>query len=245
MTKTEQFLDAINDLPDELILEAGEHRARRRTYRRALRTALIAAALAMLLSVTAYAAGGSLAGQHNSPKPGMSWSSLSKLPKAERALGLAVTVPERFESGFIFQKMNLSCIEITDDAGNVMETYPELNVRYDSGESTFELNIMAERPQPHNGAWTTYDYEGVTLWCESFTYMAVPENYRETEEDLRRKERGELMIGWGADTIEILPSSFVQFTLDGALYNLLSMDGTEAETLCAMAEEIIRTNRGA
>ena len=53
MTKTEQFLDAINDLPDELILEAGEHRARRRTYRRALRTALIAAALAMLLSVTA------------------------------------------------------------------------------------------------------------------------------------------------------------------------------------------------
>ena len=53
------------------------------------------------------------------------------------------------------------------------------------------------------------------------------------------------MIGWGADTIEILPSSFVQFTLDGALYNLLSMDGTEAETLCAMAEEIIRTNRGA
>ena len=128
--KTDVFLDAMNELPDDMILDAGAARAKPRPHRRLLRTALIAAVMALLLSVTAYAAGGSLAGQHSSSLLGLNWTSLNKLPRAEKRLGLAVTVPERFENGFAFERMTLQYTEVTDDAGETVETFPELNVYY-------------------------------------------------------------------------------------------------------------------
>lgn len=238
--KTDVFLDAMNELPDDMILDAGAVRAKPRPHRRLLRTALIAAVLTLLLSVTAYAAGGSLAGQHNSSRLGLSWTSLSKLPRAEKRLGLAVTVPERFENGLAFERMTLQYTEVTDDAGETVETFPELNVYYGAGGKRLSLDIMAERPQLHNGEWTTRECGGVTLWCQAFTYLAVPESYCPSEEEKARVESGELMIGYGASEVQRMESSFVQFKLGGALYNLLSMDGTDVEALCTMAEEIIR-----
>lgn len=241
--KTDIIFDAMNALPDDMILDAGAVRAKPHPRRSSiLRTALIAAVMALLLSVTAYAAGGSLAGQHSSSLLGLNWTSLNKLPRAEKRLGLKLTVPERFENGFAFERMTLQYTEVTDDAGETVETFPELNVYYGAEGKQLSLDIMAERPQLHNGGWTTRDCDGVTLWCHAFTYLAVPESYLPNEEETARIESGELMIGYGASEVLRMESSFVQFELEGALYNLLSMDGTGVETLCAMAEEIIRAS---
>ena len=96
--KTETFLDVMNELPDDLILDAGTVREKHVPgSRRILRTALIAAVLALLLSVTAYAAGGGLAGYVSSTRPGAVWTTLGAIPRAERKLGVTLTVPERLK----------------------------------------------------------------------------------------------------------------------------------------------------
>ena len=130
--KTEEFFETMNDLPDELILDVGALRAKPvPARRRVLRTALIAAVLVLLLSVTAYAAGGGLAGYHNARQPGAVWNTLGALPGAEKKLGVPLTVPERFENGFTFQQMSLHYTNRTDDDGRIIETFPVLDVRYE------------------------------------------------------------------------------------------------------------------
>lgn len=236
--KSADILNALSDLPDDMIFEA-RPTAAVRPRRRILRTALIAAVLAMLLSVTAYAAGGSLAGLRSSLRPGRSWTDLDRLPQAEKLVGVDITLPESYLNGFVFEKMEVHYTERTDDDGAVVETFPSLDARYVRDGSRVKVGVTAERPQAHEGNWQRREVEGITVWYRSFTYLGVPEDYRPSEAEQARVERGELMIGYGADRVETLSTSFARFTLDGALYNLLNMDGLPVQELCAMAEEII------
>lgn len=238
--KSIDILNALSELPDDMILDARPTVAVR-PRRRVLRTALIAAMLAMLLSVTAYAASGNLAGLNTSLRPGRQWTSLDKLPKAEKLVGVGITLPESFANGFAFEKMDVHYTDRTDGDGAVVETFPSLNASYDRDGFRVTVDVTAERPMSsYEGYWHSREVEGITVWYRSFTYLAVPEDYRPGEDELARIERGELMIGYGADQVETLSSSFAQFTMDGAQYDLLNMDGLGGEELCKMAEEIIR-----
>lgn len=237
--KSLDILSALSELPDDMILDARPTVAVR-PRRRVLRTALIAAMLAMLLSVTAYAASGNLAGLNTSLRPGRQWTSLDKLPKAEKLVGVGITLPESFSNGFAFEKMDVHYTDRTDGDGAVVETFPSLNARYGRDGSQVTVEVMADRPQSYEEYWHSRKIEGVTVWYRSFTYLAVPEDYRPGEDELARIERGELMIGYGANAVETLSTGYAQFTLDGALYDLLNMDGLGGEELCKMAEEIIR-----
>lgn len=236
--KSLDILSALSELPDDLIAEARPTAVRPK--RRILRTALIAAALAMLLSVTAYAASGNLAGLSTSRRPGRQWTSLDKLPKAEKLVGVGITLPESFSNGFAFEKMEVHYTDRSDGDGAVVETFPSLNARYGRDGSQVTVEVMADRPQSYEEYWHSRKIEGVTVWYRSFTYLAVPEDYRPGEDELARIERGELMIGYGANAVETLSTGYAQFTLDGAQYDLLNMDGLGGEELCKMAEEIIR-----
>lgn len=235
---SDQILSALGELPDDMLLEARTGKARS-PGRRAVRTILFAALIAMLLSVTAYAAGGSLAGWKTSLKPGWTWHSLERLPRAERKLGFSVIVPEDFENGFSFDKMALEFTDVTDDRGEVMETFPELNVHYRRGDETVYLDIMADRPQQFTGTWITREASGVTLFGKQAQYKLVPEDYQRTEEDMALQESGELTISWGGDAISYFTVSYVQFKLGDGAYSLMSMEGMELEELFMMAEEIV------
>jgi len=245
--KIDTLMNALGELPDEMILEASPacaaqarpQRAARPRRRRILRTTLIAAVLVMLLSVTVYAAGGGLGGLFTYQDE--SWTSLDRLPRAEKKIGLDMIVPEEFSNGFRFEKMAITMTDEINETGEVVESYPSLSVHYGHAGESVRLEIMADRPQPHNGSWEQREIDDVTLWCEDFTLMVVPEGYRPTEEELARAERGELMISYGSDEVQIMSSSFVQFTLDGGLYSLLNMDGMRVDELADMAAEIIRS----
>lgn len=242
--KTEAFFDAMNDLPEDLIVEAGtvrtKHVPRRR---RILRTALIAAVLALLLSVTAYAAGGSLAGYNSALRPGAVWSTLRALPRAEKKLGAPLTVPESFSNGFTFREMDLRYTNRTDDDGAVVETFPVVDVRYKRDGMTVTLNLKRERQMPHGQGWTERESGGASVWCKSQTYKFVPVDYQVTEEDLARQASGELTISWGTERIQTHAVSTALFTLEGADYLLMSMEGLPADELFAMAEEIIQSGK--
>ncbi len=235
----DSLMQAMNELPEDLIAEALETE-RRVPVRRILRTVLIAALIAVLFSVTAYAAGGGLGGIVTSRKPGRAWKNLDALPKAERMLGRELVVPERFACGFVFENMNVSYSDVVDDDGAVVETYPEFYAQYSREKEQLHLNIRAGTNQVSGSGWTEREQDGVTLYCHSFIFKAVPVDYQETEEDRAQKETGELMLSWGSDRIETYAMGFVNFELDGSDYALFSYDGLAMDELCAMAGEIIR-----
>ena len=236
----DSLMQAMNELPEDLIAEALKPQ-RRVPVRRILRTVLIAALIAVLFSVTAYAAGGGLGGIVTSRKPGRAWKNLDALPKAERMLGRELVVPERFACGFVFENMNVSYSDVVDDDGAVVETYPEFYAQYSREKEQLHLNIRAGTNQVSGSGWTEREQDGVTLYCHSFIFKAVPVDYQETEEDRAQKETGELMLSWGSDRIETYAMGFVNFELDGSAYVLFSYDGLAMDELCAMAGEIIRT----
>lgn len=235
----DRLMQAMNELPEDLIAEALKPQ-RRVPVRRILRTVLVAALIAVLFSVTAYAAGGGLGGIVTSRKPGRAWKNLDALPKAERMLGRELVVPERFACGFVFENMNVSYSDVVDDDGAVVETYPEFYAQYSREKEKLHLNIRAGTNQVSGSGWTEREQDGVTLYCHSFIFKVVPEDYQETEEDRAQKETGELMLSWGSDRIETYAMGFVNFELDGSDYALFSYDGLAMDELCAMAGEIIR-----
>ena len=51
---------------------------------------------------------------------------------------------------------------------------------------------------------------------------------------------GALVIRRGSDSVDVLSVCLVQFSLDGADYCFIGMDGTSSEELRAMAEQLIR-----
>ena len=237
--KTEEFLDVMNELPNDLILDAGA--AREKTVprrRRVLRTALLAAVLTLLLSVTAYAAGG-FTGYIFTTGRGVTWTSVDKLPRAERKLGLRLSVPESFSNGFSFREMTLLDTSRINDEGQVTETYPELSASYQTSGAVCSLFVSGERPEPHGAGAAARECGGVTAWGRSQDYKAVPEGYELTEEDNARRASGELTISWGSDSVKEFTLTSVQFTLGGADYLLMSMEGLPTDELFAMAEEII------
>lgn len=235
----DRLMQAMNELPEDLIAEALKPR-RRVPVRRIMRTILIAALIALLFSVTAYAAGGNLGSIVTSRKPGRAWKSLDALPKAERMLGRELLVPERFASGFVFENMNVSYSDVVDGDGAVVETYPEFYAQYSREKERLHLNVRAGAVQISGPGWTEREQDGVTFYCYNCIYKTVPEDYQETEEDRAKKETGELMLSWGSDRIETYAMGFVNFELDGFAYALFSYDGLSMDELCAMAGEIIR-----
>ncbi len=236
----DSLIQAMNELPEDLIAEALETERQRVPVKRVLRTLLIAAVIAVFFSVTAYAAGGNLGSITSSARMGRHWSTLDVLPKAERMLGLGLTVPERFESGFVFADMDITYSDLRDPDGAIVKTYPEFYANYTRGDQTLILNVQAWERAPGGAGWLEREQDGTTLYCHSFTYKVVPVDYRETEEDTARKETGELMIAWGGDEVETFPMCFVVFERGGAAYALFSYDGLAMDELCAMAGEIIR-----
>ena len=198
--KTEDLFDVMDELPEYMIQDAADCRMKAPApRRRVLRTALLAAALVMLLTVTAYAASGNLAGYHSSTREATVWTRLYMLPEAEKKLGSSLTVPDRFENGFSFLIMDIHYIEHTDAEGTVIETFPEFRAQFKRSGDTVTLNAEETRQQPHDDTWSERKSGDVSVWCKSQTMKAVPEDYQVTEEDQAGQDSGELILSWGSD----------------------------------------------
>lgn len=223
------------DTPDKEIVTMN---VKKRTLR-----ILIAAALICLLSASAYAAEQLRVTSLLSGKS-VSSENYSDVRTAEKRTGLKANVPEQFQNGFRFQKVETEEGIGADDSGNQVLTYWELKVNYanDRGQSvSFVVHEnLGELPQSERVPTEQRTIGGLEVTYCVDHYKLVPENYQLSEEEEQWARQPGNFISYGADTV--VETSFANLsweTEDGAYALLDWRAALDADTLFAMAEEII------
>lgn len=176
---------------------------------------------------------------------GDAYKSYGDMDKAQAKLGYPADTVEEFANGYRFDKMFVDDVNGTDEDGNVIYTFKDLQISYKkSGEQAVWLS--AAKPveqQVRKGApEATRQVEGITLYYDETTYKFVPPSYELTEEDQANLERDDFTISYGTDEVEVQKSSNVTWEKDGVFYNLSGFDlNLSSDEMFDMAEEIIGT----
>lgn len=176
---------------------------------------------------------------------GDAYKSYGDMDKAQAKLGYPADTVEEFANGYRFDKMFVDDVNGTDEDGNVIYTFKDLQISYKkSGEQAVWLS--AAKPveqQVRKGApEATRQVEGITLYYDETTYKFVPPSYELTEEDQANLERDDFTISYGTDEVEVQKSSNVTWEKDGVFYNLSGFDlNLSSDEMFDMAEEIMGT----
>ena len=240
ITDTETFSPgAVQSSPERI-----EHMKKKRIV-----TLALAAVLLLALGISAYAAWGAprYTGTHR--MPGVAeYTGLSDLPKAEKAIGNPLTIPERFSNGYAFNGFRVDGQAVFGESNEVLREYYAVRVTYSSTgtrDLTLHLSPVLEiedgSEAPVRAPSERRMVGGVTVDLNLDHYKVVPENYEKTEEDLAREAAGHYYISFGSDRIEEREIASAGFELDGVNYTLMDMtaDDDALETLFGMAEELI------
>ncbi len=216
-----------------------------KTIKTPLRVALIAAILSVLMIGTAYAAFGVPRFTATKPMAGEGhYTKFADLPAAEKTLGFPVRALEEFGNGYAFRDMDLRGEGVYDEESNLLRDYYSLTLRYEKSEEPeltvsivpiLDLPEQSSAPEPSE----TRMFDGIELHYSRDYYKFVPEDYEKTPEDLAAEATGHFYISFGADRVTEVDFSSVSFTLDGAEYTLMTEGLLSADTLCAMAGELI------
>lgn len=173
------------------------------------------------------------------------YRSYGDMEKAQSKLGYSVDTVEEFSNGYRFDLMFVDDVNGTDENGNVVYTYKNLNIAYKKGaEPSVWLNV-AKPVEAHvrkGEPKATRQVEGITLYYDTTTYKFVPPNYELTDEDQANLERDDFTISYGTDKVEVQQNSAVTWEKDGVFYDLMGFDlNLDAEAMLDMAEEIMGT----
>lgn len=204
---------------------------------------ILVAAIIIMLSATAYATdffrGFSLTNSDSQV-----FESYSDMKKVRKLSGLKIDPPETFSTGYTFQKADVSTVEATDEEGNVAFTYPQVSLRYRSGEGRkLWISASAQReellPDPRPVA-EERTFAGVAVTCYRDNYLVVPEDYQLSAEEEAWGNIPGNYISYGSDQVERSTVTFLRWTKDGILYIIMDTSGAEElDTLFAIAEELL------
>ena len=217
--------------------------------RKILRGALLAAILCVICAVTAYAITGigRSTGTHPMANTG-TYTSLNEIPNIEKTVGYAVTVPDRFENGYVFASAKTVGEADFDENNQVLREYYSVVAEYarpGSGTLTLSLfptsDLPGEKEAP--APTLTREIDGVQVRYSLDHYKAVPEDYEKAAEDLAAEAAGHYYISFGTETEREFHLESADFTLDGVEYILMGGNGDGAEALFRMAAEVIDASR--
>ncbi len=203
---------------------------------------LVAAAMCVFGTVAALAAG-KITGYYTGTRVDRpDYKNFADLSAVEEQTGFAMKAVEEFENGFRFRVGYQSEVEARDEEGNVVETFPEVMLRYTDGEQ--ELTVTAQKVREEDGfegKVSAEEYKGMTLLYKEDQYLFVPPSYEPSDEELKAQEAGELYISFGTSEVEHDNIHFMRWDENGTRYLLMS-SGEKAlgqEAMTKMAREII------
>lgn len=173
------------------------------------------------------------------------YRSYGDMDKAQAELGYSADTVEEFSNGYRFDKMFVNDVNGTDEVGNVIYTFKDLNISYEkSGEPPvwLDVNKPVEQQIRKGEPEATRQVEGITLYYDTTTYKFVPPSYELTEEDQANMERDDFTISYGTDEVQVQQNSAVTWEKEGVHYNLSGFDlNLNADEMFDMAEEVMGT----
>jgi len=204
---------------------------------------LVLGAACIILSASVVFAGGQVTSLVSRSNLFAVCKDYSKLSKQEEKLGYSVEIVEQFSNGYIFESMEVGKVKGLDEAGNIVETYKELDVDY-KNELGEKVSLNADQRNAGRDFRTPVqilECGETTFYYYLDTYKFVPVDYELTEEDRKNMEREDYEISTGSDEVEINMMSSVEWERNNVRYNLLAID-TEmtADEMLEMASEIIK-----
>lgn len=216
--------------------------------KRLISFALVAAVI-LSLGIAAYAISGLVhsVGTYPMNETG-EYRDLAALPKIEKQVGFPICLVDRFSGGYVFTKLRVDGEAAFDEEMNVLKEYRVVNAEYaapDGTERYIMLSPVLELPGSHEPPEPTERrmVDGTELRLSLDRYKLVPEDYEETEADLAAEAAGHFYVSFGAAPGRISEKvfAFAEFTLDGVVYSIMDMNGSESslEELAQMAAELI------
>ncbi|MEW4414093.1 hypothetical protein [Clostridium sp. AN503] len=204
---------------------------------------LVAAAMCIFGTIAALAAG-KITGYYTGTRVDQpSYKNFAELSAVEADTGFAMKVVEEFDNGYRFRVGYKTDTEARDDAGNVVESFPEVMLFYENGghDLTITAHKVRAADEPFEGKVTSTEYEGRTLLYKEDQYMFAPPSYEPSEDVKKAVEAGELYLSFGTDEIEYDTFHFMQWDDDGTRYLLISNDENAPgqEEMESMAKQII------
>ena len=202
-----------------------------------------AAAICLLLTgVTAFA-GGNIVSTMSSHRAGYDYKSAEDLNNAvDSSLSL---YPQAFSNGFSFQGGNILQTEGQDSSGNTVESWQELSATYANKDgASINLSLSKDTATADTATRTpsaVKEIFGVELSYNYDEYLFVPADYELSAAEAEREQRDEhFFVSYGTDEVESQYFSSVSFSKDGVSYLLSSFDEVSADTLYAMAAELLQ-----
>lgn len=223
------------DTPDKEIVTMN---VKKRTLR-----ILIAAALICLLTVSAYAAEQLRVSSLMSGKSVIS-EDYSDVQTALKRTGLKANIPERFQSGFRFQRVKTEEVVGTDDNDNQVLTYWEVLTDYENDQGQRIAFAVQENleglPQSEQIPTERRTIGGIEVTYCVDHYKLVPDDYQLSEEEEQWRQQPGNFISYGADTVVETSFANLSWKTPDGVYSILDWNAVvDAETMFAMAEEII------
>lgn len=153
-------------------------------------------------------------------------------------------IPMDFDNGYVFENATLGTMEGKDTDGNTVSSGKILDVTYSNPKKDdITLSVEPVADETDTGTYDkTRDVHGVTVGGTTFTMKFVPPDYKKTQDDISRENKGNFQISYGTESIE--ESSYVSaaFAKDNIHYTLLADGGNQPslDELMDMAAEMVK-----
>ena len=234
------IFETISLIDNDLIAEASD--SVKRVHRIKIRKIIVmAAAVTMLLGATVLAANIILGGRGGHSLNIPSYYTIPSKDTMLKDTGVAPDVPENFSSGFVFDSGYIMYNEDYDTEGNSVQEYKGLQFDYEKDGEKITLFIDAAIADVQvKDPKVIKSYKGSELLYYFYINKAVPPDYRPTTEDQQAERDGNVVLSYGAETIEMHRVQGIAWEYQGLNYELLAMDIDISEnTLFEMAKEMI------
>ena len=208
-----------------------------------------AAAAVLALSGGGVYAAGVITGSYTHVSDSDFKYSYSEIRKAMDQAGIHAYVPESFSVGYTYKAAAVLTTHDTDESGNVVNSYPDLNIVYQDASGNRLIadlydaaNITDERTDPN----AVREIDGITVYYDYVEYVTVPdEDYLENtlDPEIRDRVYNDTHFGviFNSAEEDYCAYSNISFQKDDIYYHIMVRDKElSADELFTVAEEMIR-----
>ena len=205
--------------------------------------ALVTAAAIIVLGIAVFAASGIVTSWYGFSSSIPEYTSLPSVEQTIKDVGYAPVLMERFNNGYVFDDGSVLENSLEDDGNNSIEKFKSFSFRYTKDGDTISFTQAQYNAETQQYGVLIASENGTDIYNTGYTNKVVPPDYKQTEEDMKAEESGELVFTYGSDDVSISEVNAVSWEIGNMHFDLLQIDGKLSnDELLQMAKEVIAQN---